>query len=435
MFTQVLSSHCIFCASPCLPKFTVINGQVSRIKSEPDLITPDSIFPVPTGSSGCQPLPHFLEEGEDCAQLAEQLNSIFILRNILGIREDKLCQFLGKLGGQFHPELWLQVCSACGESVKEFYETTKQFLKLQKKLKVISNELKGHIRETREGDYSSVEEVTGQVWKEVREEVLKEFGFNSNATQIDEIPPPTEQNVDSPMPHLERETEYQEKDQTRRKQKLITRPIDFEPDEEEPHSPPPMMILPPDIYVVEEVDAEEDDQNTNQSFISGDILPENPPVADDADEDDEIDEEYHFDLKYPNGNRTSSSLKTQINLSTSKTSQNQVFNPKKQRFSSIQRRSIEVVSPSSFRQYELDSVRRYPLPTLPFSECPRFSGVRVGKEQHYECLECSAKSNHWERFKAHLELHHPTAGAVSCGECGWLVHPGKMLRHTAQFHA
>ncbi|CAL8143453.1 unnamed protein product [Orchesella dallaii] len=159
--------HCLFCASPCSPTFTVIEGNLTRVKTEEEQVLDKAETP----------------------RLALQLRVIFILKRIFNFEDEKLTNFLGKLDGQLDPEFWVRLCKPCEDLVRDYYQTFKKDLELQRKLTSISTRLKAHIEETREVHEEMQEEDEESpaihIWKEVREAVLNQNGNKSVTNEIE----------------------------------------------------------------------------------------------------------------------------------------------------------------------------------------------------------------------------------------------------------
>jgi len=144
-------SSCIFCASPCPPKFDFVGGQIRKLSSG-------------THKNSSANSLSFKGDGV----IAQQLQVIFILKDILKIGQDKLCEFLGS-SGKLHPEYWISVCSSCQDAVELFYKTFKEVARLENKLNEYSYEFKRRIQNSK-GDEGIGP--TGMLWEAIRNEVL-----------------------------------------------------------------------------------------------------------------------------------------------------------------------------------------------------------------------------------------------------------------------
>ncbi|ODM88972.1 Replicase polyprotein 1a [Orchesella cincta] len=176
--TENVPNNCLFCAVPCRRPLTTEDDELEEEGA--DLKRPK----LDIDHLGYYQSSTFLEDEDPTVD--KQLKAIFLLKNVLGIRKEKLCQFLGKFGGDNHPESWIKVCGSCGEAVKICFEVWREISKLERKLGEISKELRGHIWETREKRGDGEEEGAETVWRQVREDVLKGFDANSMALLEDD---------------------------------------------------------------------------------------------------------------------------------------------------------------------------------------------------------------------------------------------------------
>ncbi|CAL8137781.1 unnamed protein product [Orchesella dallaii] len=174
--SRMEANLCLFCTTPCGPStFTFVDGQLIRIKND-----------KPGGREGRRGGDPTHDDYDDCnflneessSLLSEQLKVIFILKKILGIKEEKLLSFLGKLDGHLLPEFWFQVCTSCREAVRNCFEIFKKISFLQKRFATISAELIGNIKKTSEKhekinvSNKNYEELLAlSIWKEIRETV------------------------------------------------------------------------------------------------------------------------------------------------------------------------------------------------------------------------------------------------------------------------
>ncbi|CAL8084118.1 unnamed protein product [Orchesella dallaii] len=168
-------SNCLFCAYQCPAKFLIVDGQVRKLKTEND-----SSF-----------LPNNKEEDDQNSfkfpgdsMITEQLKVIFILRTILKIGEEQLCEFLGS-SGQLHPEYWISVCSSCQQTVQKCYATLKEIGALERRLLKLSNQLVVEIQRSKGAEATGP---TGILWKTIRNEVLKEIDSTNCGLELEVEP-------------------------------------------------------------------------------------------------------------------------------------------------------------------------------------------------------------------------------------------------------
>ncbi|CAL8137787.1 unnamed protein product [Orchesella dallaii] len=377
-------NSCLFCTSPCPPTSQIsVREHLPQVKIEPDIL-PIEICQISAASTSTLspplPLPLFLKKGEGSSTLAEQLEVIFILRNILEVKDDKLCHFLSRLEGGHEPQDWVKVCISCSEVVSKFWMISKQISNLKKEQINIRKELKERIHTTRESFASSSR---AYVWKEVREKVLKEFSETS-------IPPTSSPPISRSEGIEENENNAEMDSQIRMSSNIFLENENTEDNHEtlikmEPSSSE--YVITADIHSEEE----EMDAELFQFDVKYD-LNQNPPDFTQED-NDEIDDN--------NGNQPSSS-------------------PHQNQNTQENRPGIG---------------KRFPLPGLPPSQHPRY--IRTTKKTYsiYKCLECSSYATNFSRqFKPHMELHRPGSMGVKCGQCGWLLHPTKVAAHNTHHH-
>ncbi|ODM88453.1 putative zinc finger protein, partial [Orchesella cincta] len=133
----IIMISCLFCAEPCPTSFVVVDGKVTQVKSENEFITADNLG----GSVGSESL----RFGEDPPIIGEHLKVIFVLSRILGVREEKLCEFIREGEGFSYLETWVNLCNSCGESVNQCFKIIKEISRLERRLKEAKDELKGNI--------------------------------------------------------------------------------------------------------------------------------------------------------------------------------------------------------------------------------------------------------------------------------------------------
>ncbi|ODM92245.1 Zinc finger and BTB domain-containing protein 16-A [Orchesella cincta] len=112
----------------------------------------------------------------------EQLKAILVLKHILKIPQETLRRFLQQNNGQFNPEIWLNLCSSCADSVHQFLETLKQISRLEKKLNGIETELKLKMQNSKEVASGS------PVAEQIRTCVLYGYSIPETSFEVTENP-------------------------------------------------------------------------------------------------------------------------------------------------------------------------------------------------------------------------------------------------------
>ncbi|ODM90884.1 Zinc finger and SCAN domain-containing protein 12 [Orchesella cincta] len=367
------STQCVFCASPCPSSFSIVNGEVKRLKTDPHHV------------KKCTPPPHqltFLEE-EDCSSLAAQLKVLFILKNILDVGEGKLHKFLGHLEGQFHPEFWLQTCGYCGEAVRVCYETSKEISRLQRKFSTIREELKGRILETRE--HATEDEVVSSVWKEVRDEIIKGgVEINRPPTDVDGDDNDEEKCEKSDIP-ADHDAEVDSSDRKAVKEELLEgelgsslADLNEEDDDDQDDCDEggfTKISINSNIFADEEEDEDIDD------FLMGNPLPEE-------------DEESNIELYESQNDCTTCPKKIKERKPSLEKKEG-----RKQKLSTV----IPNASDDDI-QFEVIVRDTRPTPPLEFSSYQKRKKGRIC----YKCLGCPYfETLHLHKIKAHVKIHRP----------------------------
>ncbi|ODM87961.1 Zinc finger and SCAN domain-containing protein 26 [Orchesella cincta] len=391
---------CLFCASPCSPVFTTIDGRLTRLKSE---------VPGATGSLSSSSL-CFLETEEN-SLLAQQLQVIFILRDILKLKDDKITQFLGKLDGGFNPEFWIRLCQSCESAVKDYFVTLNKVNRLQKKLLRISEELKVKIEETEEAHQDSEEEddaekISRHVWKEIREETLL------NLTEPEVESPPKSSNFQNEqirgriLVEGDIRVEFDEKDGSVRldvpdlsslrqilglendsSQKVTIQEKPSSSLQAETHSSPPQSHPPSPSY----------DKNWRRTLTCDDCpYFSKSPLYFDA----------HRELHQPGSSFVICTICGWF------------LNPKNLKMHIAKRHPKSVVKTQPKRRYRTK---------------PRKKQSTTPKRSVCKCSECGALFHNLLIFKHHQKLHEKGEG-VNCSECGWLILASKLVSHTKYWH-
>ncbi|CAL8143466.1 unnamed protein product [Orchesella dallaii] len=411
------SQKCLFCATPCPSTFTIVEGQVKRLKSDPH-------------TEQCHSDPSFLEE-RGVPILGEQLKVVFILKNLLQIQDEKLCEFLGKFGGQLNPEFWVQLCSTCEEAVHKYYEIFKESFKLQKRLNTISSQLKEQIiqgsRAAADDDDDKVvdEELTEEkIWKEVREEVIK-------------TSPAVLKDYQYPACIFEDENENEDEINIAEAETLVN----------------PMDLLKEEINI------------SNSLFLSPGEAAE-PQNADTTSDDNDHDlSTSEIELQNPTCQNSNSYDSGQVKLYTFPDPPNRppleylsFREDRKQRYKCLEclfeaysfgriKQHFELHRPGSGavpcsicgmlvasdpRRMTLHKTTYHPhaVPQLK-------SGKRKSKSAPwsdiYECADCGAIYQSRARLNVHRKLHmEADAGGEKCMECGWLVK--NIAQHVGYWH-
>ncbi|CAL8138667.1 unnamed protein product [Orchesella dallaii] len=377
-------NFCLFCATPCPPTSQISVGEhVNSFKIEQDILPEDNCQFSSAPTSTLSSLPLFLKE-EGSSTLAEQLEVIFILKNILEVKDDMLCHFLSRLGKGQGPQTWVKVCVACSEVVCKFWMISKQISNLKKQQINIQKELKERIHTTRESFASSSQSF---IWKEIPEEVLK-------VTFIPTPPSPTT----FPINSIEEDENHSEESDTK-------------------------ITITSNIF--------SEDENVNDNDESTRITDPLIPVSSDYvitpdihNEEEEIEAEFiQFDVKYHH-NHSPPDFTQEVNGIDDNVDAVIVDN------------NGSHPSPQNSQQNMPVKAKRFPFPDLPPSQHPRY--IRTSKKYYsaYKCLECSFYATNYSisQFKPHMELHRPGSVGVKCGICGWLLHPDKVAHHNAHHH-
>ncbi|CAL8143457.1 unnamed protein product [Orchesella dallaii] len=152
-------ANCIFCAVSVPPTFSIVNGKVIKVKNG-------------NGNATVNGTPLQLEDGGDLA-VHDEIKAFFVLKNILKISNEVLCELLSLCDGDSCPEHWVNVCEECGEWVNQFYDNTKNILKLERRLWDIDRGLRWRIHESNRSN----EDGGGPIWKRIRSEAVKGFSF------------------------------------------------------------------------------------------------------------------------------------------------------------------------------------------------------------------------------------------------------------------
>ncbi|CAL8115710.1 unnamed protein product [Orchesella dallaii] len=152
-------ANCLFCAVSVPPTFLIENGKVSKVKN---------------GKGGVSVgIP--LQLADKDLAVHDEIKAFFVLKNILKIPDEVLCEFLALCDGDSCPEHWVNVCEECGKLVNQYYDCTKGISKLERRLLNIDRLLRRKINESKKSN--DEEEKCGPIWKRVRVETLKGFSF------------------------------------------------------------------------------------------------------------------------------------------------------------------------------------------------------------------------------------------------------------------
>ncbi|CAL8137789.1 unnamed protein product [Orchesella dallaii] len=245
--------------------------------------------------------------------------------------------------------------------------------------------------------------MSSSVWKEVREEVLKEFPCSSKPLTVPEVIM-----IDDDDTNENQDPDFLKIISTA---SILPDKADV-PDEIE-------------INIVEDPNLHETIENS-VTFISGDIS---------NDEDDDvliIDESNELPTPPASAAGSNSFVNAQETQKLPATLiKNQEPTPvKKKEKRKINLNDVDVdIDPSSIRTYAFED--------LSPSKYPRYttSAAKNKKYRRYNCLECHYTTSHFKSgMKQHLELHRPDSGAVNCESCGWLIDQYKISRHNATRH-
>ncbi|CAL8133335.1 unnamed protein product [Orchesella dallaii] len=425
--------HCLFCAAPCPPTFSIINGQLTRLEHDVPP-APDGKGSSGRGRSTLTPVPTltFLEE-EECSSLAAQLKVVFILKNILEIGEEKFHKFLGVLEGQLHPEFWVQTCGYCGEAVRVCYETVKEISRLEKKFKSIKEELKGRIVETKEETGRGLEEVVGSVWNEIRQEILDEEGDQSKPEDVDDDqnqefrkfpnspsnsevideeddeaideflngnPPQPSDEAPSNMglPSSHKESSLREMGLSSQKRRL-----NFESDEVNQQVKFPRQS-PADNYDDSNSATDTPHEEDSPIYINGNIF-------EDENDDDDDEEDFQLDFEMEQS-ETALKMRESTNKDEERKGRKQKLVP-------------TIASPDI-----------YLIPPPVIKEEPKFTTFPKDQRTHYQCMQCPAIYIDKKAATEHLNLHRPHSSSITCPtpNCCWVLDPQKVTQHNNSRH-
>ncbi|CAL8075705.1 unnamed protein product [Orchesella dallaii] len=387
---EMSENNCLFCAISLPPTFTVVNGQVTRLKKERDETNDENdqenLLPPPSTSS---------LTSEDFI-LDKQLQVIFILRNILHIPEWKLSRFLKKFGGQLHPEFWIRVCSSCEREVHQFYKTLKALSALRKRLTEISSQLKAHIYTTKEvdaeikgGDGNTISNTNTGIWREIRGEVLKDF---------EEIP------VFLNTPKYHEDTKFNIKSIRKEAER---RAADFGEVESESSFAPT-----PEHHFEEDDEDSEKEENEEESCSDSESESQSDSESQSNSEDEE---------EYKPKNKRKLQTKRNFKSPPRKLPKGMSARPQLQTTSPKRNSSpTSSLSPSDSRY-----LSQYT--TIYKSDSSRYPKLR------YKCNLCSGTQHCKSKIQEHLSYHQSGQGS-NCSQCGMFIPTGKMKYHIAAFH-
>ncbi|CAL8135819.1 unnamed protein product [Orchesella dallaii] len=138
---------CIFCAKQCPQVFTVENGKVTKTRKEMEQYS----------FIGQEPI------------VSRQLQSFFVMKNLLDITNETCQILLAQVDGQFNPEFWLPICSNCKVVANDFLNLKREIKKMEKKaegIKATAKELISGTMHMCDPDVDSI------MWNEIREEAI-----------------------------------------------------------------------------------------------------------------------------------------------------------------------------------------------------------------------------------------------------------------------
>ncbi|ODM91349.1 putative zinc finger protein [Orchesella cincta] len=396
--TKCFSSHCIFCTSQCSPSFTIINGKPVKLKSE-------------NGTQSQSFLSSNFELGApDDSSIETHLKVIFILRKILNIGETTCSNFLGKCEGQFHPGLWISVCSSCDQLVGEFWEKLKEIGRLERRLKEIKSQLTGFVQDTQafKGDATRED----HVWNEIREVVVaglgeakasekaEHFTFDE-VDSIDDVSIPSPLQDNDPDFNLEMPNEEEMEDSN-----LYAPPST----EDNKTSTKPKRGRPP---------KPENVTNSSPKKMGKKLCYFKCPDCGDL-SGNMVRFRQHQQL-HKNGTGVTCA---ECGWLTQKLSSHMASWHSQTQTGNI----IEKLANRIIKEVKTSNGERVPVPENAFESIRRPNGKRK-----LRCTLCPAAYTHLFRIRNHLEVH-SSGNGIACEVCGWVMKPEKMSWHVGKVH-
>ncbi|ODM97708.1 putative zinc finger protein, partial [Orchesella cincta] len=123
------SVPCLFCTIEHQPSST--DGNRCEVNQYFDLATHPVFVPA-----------------TDDVVIERQLMTIFILRNVLQLPEDKCCEYLKEDDGQVGPDRWFSVCSSCIKTVEKCFAVERKVYQLQRQLEILKSTLRNAMHDT-----------------------------------------------------------------------------------------------------------------------------------------------------------------------------------------------------------------------------------------------------------------------------------------------
>ncbi|CAL8137729.1 unnamed protein product [Orchesella dallaii] len=397
MNARSVYSNCLFCASECSPNSNNFTKQEPQVM----LITADY---VPTFQFVIGEVPNSAQEEE-----VKESNAVFILKHILGIREDRLQLYLGKLKSP------IKVCDSCQPAVQTCLQVFKEISTLQNKLLNLSGELKGRIFQTINN--------TGAIgyqdcfWKEVRDEVVAvnlQGNTNSSAQNtcnslpeqlatpdfslLSHLPPP-------PPPFIS-QPDHPPPIRNERKRKTPATP-EARPISSLPHQIPTYLSFKKDKRI----------------YYKCSLCPAQYP--------DLTRVKTHLELHSTNSNATACSLCGWVVACDKIRFHNSRHHP-----------VIPRLNNSASSHHNHHHQQQQQRPSLPnghgipiiFQGHPPYTSYKKGTRLYYKCSACPFETPDLRRMRNHLQLHFPGSKPAVCGTCGVFLEPGKLTRHNFIHH-
>ncbi|CAL8114424.1 unnamed protein product [Orchesella dallaii] len=392
--TQV-SNACIFCNSPCLDlllqcqKSTPRPLRVGRVAAAKDAnLTAQSQLAL-----------DFKFEEENNPHLREHLKVFFILKKILKISDEKLCQFLNQ-SHLLPPETWFNVCLSCHPQVIHFYEGVKEINRLHRKLARIEAELKGKIR-------SSQIDVNDRDSKSIWAQIRAQVAGSVEAAQHQQSEGPNR------LAHCDQQSESFGDHDSLFNQPVIILKHECDDEGEEFQTPIDNKLTEEwnsgTTFIKDEHDSSDSSSSSSSSNFDSDVdehLSNLESISDfqsDVDDDDS-DEDITPPQKVSKKN---SSSKLEI------TSENRV-----QKRKPVKKNNKK----NTIRHWDMSN--------------PNYILFSRGKQTFYGCRQCPADYPILEELESHLKAHEENSGGVACSEkgCGWYILPENLEDHRKTRH-
>ncbi|CAL8136894.1 unnamed protein product [Orchesella dallaii] len=436
---------CLFCASYCHPPKLLPVGVLEAppgifitadvgIKQENEESPSFSPPPSPSFPPPLEPSEESTPEQDSVIQ--NSLKVILILKRILQIPDENLCQFLTENGGQSNPDSWVQTCSSCGELVTQFYELLKELSKLQRKLVTIETELKGRIVESK--DILA----TSSIWARIRCQVLKEYlaqlftqdqaNLIAKKTDGDQIKKEDSgQIISSLFFDTNSDTESaDEKEDEKLPFPFKSRQSSFTP-KSEPVFPPPPLPLTENSEVEPFWNREVKKEHVNFNL---ELHPETPlPFSSRP-----LQKQHLKTFPTPKNEtmRRKSTRKT-ATVFISEDNDNDLDNLSSKLTPNSTHLTVSTPKPVILpRSQEVSDTKTSSTKSVTSSNGNGNYIVKTkGNKRTFKCSHCPYIVTTEQGIQGHLKLHEKGSRAIACEECGYFVLPERLKSHRGAWHA